>query len=355
MRKFLTLCLVLWMTLTTIAQTCDIQTPGLEAFPTSISVGQTSDLIFTVFNNANGGSCQYSANSVMVIISLPSNGLAFQSIISPSGGVGNYFTWTYLAGSNVVRGINHTPIGDGQGESNVTIRVTGTPLSSYPVGRQVSLNIIQNPSGPIFPSNNSGNDNGFTTITVTAPLPINLLSFKGTNTDCNHTELSWETASERNNHYFEIQRSEDGRRFEPIAKVYGTNLPSGDNYTYTDEQNMNVNQTYYYRLNQVDFDGKNEIFNVIGVNNKCAEENIALSLYPNPAFDKIFVVLQGMEAQLSAKLIISNAIGEQVMTIPSASAKIPNEIKLHGLPAGVYNVRIDGRDEISNKRFIKVN
>lgn len=355
MRKFLTLSLVLWLALTGISQTCDIQTPGIEAQPTTISVGQTSDLKFSVFNNANGGSCQYAANSVLVIISLPSNGLAFQSIISPVGGSGPYFTWSYLPGSNVVTGINQVPIGDGQGEVDITVRVIGTILSSYPTGRQVNINIIQNPSGPIFPANNPGNDNGFTTITITAPLPINLVSFKGENKNCNTVELSWETASERNNHYFEIQRSEDGQRFETIAKVYGSNLPTGDSYTYADVQDLRVGQTYYYRLKQVDFDGRIEVFDVIGVTNKCTESDIALSLYPNPAFDKVFVVLKGMEYQDNAKIIITNAIGEQVITVDAASVSTPNEIKLHSLPAGIYNVKIDGQDEISNKRFIKVN
>jgi hypothetical protein len=354
MKLFFTLIVSVFISVAAYSQTCDIQTPGIEAFPTSINVGQTSDLRFSVFNNANFGTCQYAANSVLVVISLPGNGLAFQSIVSPAGGAGSFFTWTYSMASNVVIGTNHTALADGQGEVDVTVRVLGTALPGYPTGRQVNINIFQNPSGPIFPSNNPGNDNGFTTITINAPLPIELSAFDVSNKDCGTVDIAWQTASEKNNDYMEIQRSTDGRSFAAVGKVNGTNKPDGDKYSFTDKGNLVEGQTYFYRLKQVDLDGASEIFKIVSVKNDCPGSDLNLSLYPNPAFDKVNVSLSGFEEQETVKLIITNAIGEVVMTVSAASTAVSNEIKIQTLPAGVYSVRIEGNDRVSSKRFIKI-
>ena len=355
MKMIFILILSLVFSSVTFSQTCDIQTPGIEAIPFSIAVGQTSEIRFTVFNNANGGSCQYPAQSVMVVISLPSNGLAYHSMVTPAGGVGPFFDWVYDSTNNVLVGINRIPLADGQGEANVTMRVTGTTLPAYPVNRTITLNILQNPNGPIFPSNNPSNDNGQTTVTLTVPLPIKLTSFDAKNTECGTVELSWQTASEKNNDYMEIQRSVDGRTFTPIAKINGTNKTGGDTYRYRDDKDLLEGLTYLYRINQVDMDGSSELHKIIAVKNDCPESDLALNIFPNPAFDKINVTLNGNIDGENVTLEVMNAVGEQIMTIQSASVNQPNEIKLNNLPAGVYSIRIAGKNEMSGKRFIKIN
>src|SRR5690606_33941338 len=49
-----------------------------------------------------------------------------------------------------------------------------------------------------------------------APLPIELYSFTGKNAD-RFNKLTWETASEKNNDYFELERSVDGEVWETVA------------------------------------------------------------------------------------------------------------------------------------------
>jgi len=355
MKNFFILMLGLTFSSVTFSQTCDIQTPGIEAIPFTIAVGQISDLRFTVFNNANGGSCQYPAQSVMVVISLPSNGLAYHSMITPANGVGAFFDWVYDSVNKVLVGINRIPLADGHGEANVTMRVTGTTLPSYPVNRTITVNILQNPNGPIFPSNNPSNDNGQTVITISAPLPIELITFDAKNSECGTVELSWQTASERNNDYMEIQRSVDGRTFTSVAKINGTNKTEGDIYRYTDDKDLLEGSTYLYRINQVDMDGSSALYKIISVKNNCPESDLTLSLYPNPAFDKINVTLNGNSDRENVTLEIINAVGDQIMTIQSASVTTPNEIKLNNLPAGVYSVRVAGMDTVTTKRFIKIN
>ncbi len=92
-------------------------------------------------------------------------------------------------------------------------------------------------------------DAGFTT----RELPVELSYFKAYNSNCD-AKLEWVTLSEENNSHFIIEKSEDGVRFEEIARVEGNgNSTEPIEYHYTDER-LNSERNFY-RLKQVDFDG----------------------------------------------------------------------------------------------------
>ncbi|MBK8622165.1 MAG: hypothetical protein IPN79_10450 [Saprospiraceae bacterium] len=149
------------------SSTCDILTGGISSSPSIIPGSGTTTISFQVGNDAAGGSCEYPINSVLVIVTLPSTGLNFQSFVTPA--VGPYFTWSYNMAENVILGTNHTAIADAEFE-NFSALLVATPIVSntYPECRTVVMDIINNPDGPIYPSNtNENNDGGYTTITLT--------------------------------------------------------------------------------------------------------------------------------------------------------------------------------------------
>ncbi|MBD1396618.1 cellulose-binding protein [Pontibacter sp. JH31] len=112
---------------------------------------------------------------------------------------------------------------------------------------------------------------------IIIPLPVELQSFKGMATK-NGTRLSWTTASEQDNHYFEVQRSQDIKNFEPIGRVDGAGTTSLSR-TYTFDDNEAPAGTNYYRLRQVDFDGTASLSAVVAVDLARAEiEN--MQVYP---------------------------------------------------------------------------
>ena len=85
-------------------------------------------------------------------------------------------------------------------------------------------------------------------------LPITLLHFSAEKLD-HYIKLSWATASEYNNDYFIIEKSTDGLYWQIIAKVKG----AGNSYSTTEYQVVDENPSpglNYYRLSQVDYDGK---------------------------------------------------------------------------------------------------
>jgi hypothetical protein len=107
--------------------------------------------------------------------------------------------------------------------------------------------------GPGFASSKSGvSPNGFNLST----LPVLFNSFYATRNN-NNVVLNWNTAMEHNNNNFEVQRSFDGSNWTVIAIMLGAgNSDNIQQYSYTDK-NMTA-AIAYYRIRQVDIDGKYE-------------------------------------------------------------------------------------------------
>lgn len=103
-----------------------------------------------------------------------------------------------------------------------------------------------------------------------SPLPIELISFTA---ECNKGKkiLEWVTASESNNDYFIIERSENGIDFYQVGIVDGAgNSTSILTYNWTDDSPSPENS--YYRLTQVDFNGKYSNSEIIS-SSSCEEDD----------------------------------------------------------------------------------
>lgn len=116
--------------------------------------------------------------------------------------------------------------------------------------------------------------------TATAnPLPIELAWFKGEIVG-DQAYLYWKTESELNNDYFEVQRSREGGEFAVIGKVEGNGTTKNAiEYMYEDAS-LQFGKNYY-RLKQVDFDGKSSFSNTI-VLEYTGISQLGLKVFPNP-------------------------------------------------------------------------
>lgn len=114
------------------------------------------------------------------------------------------------------------------------------------------------------------------------PLPIELISFDAKANKNKQVDLTWVTASEKNNSYFTIERSANGTEFEPIeivsSKAIGGNSSSILNYSTVDKKPFSG--VSYYKLKQTDFDGTSKYSNVVAVN--IEDEENTFDIYPNP-------------------------------------------------------------------------
>jgi Pregnancy-associated plasma protein-A/Secretion system C-terminal sorting domain len=122
-----------------------------------------------------------------------------------------------------------------------------------------------------------------------APIPVELMSFEG-KTVGKTNQLLWVTASERSNAYFEIQRSFDGQFFQNIGQVKG-NGTTVEHHDYAfNDGNINGGIAYY-RLNQVDFDGKSTLSHIVSLKNG---QTNRVRIFPNPvATEGVTVQVEG--------------------------------------------------------------
>jgi hypothetical protein len=316
---------------------CDMVQTGLSITPGTILGGQTADFKFTVYNDAGGGSCVYAIGEVEITLSLPASGYVFQSIVSPAGGNGVYFNWVYDPVDQVIIGTNIAPIGDGQGEVDVTIRVQGTSISS----NQSVLNM--NISGP--GGDNAGNNSSTAILNVTTTLPIKISSFSGLTDECNN-KLSWASSEEINSGYFEVEKLIDGRNFTSIGKVQASGNASGSTYSFIDRSPLSGKN--HYRLRLVDKDGNYTYSRVLLLTNKCKEP--AASVYPNPvsALQDANVLLKNFGTVVYGYLY--DAGGKQLQMIKLNNGT--NKVRLLTYASGNYVLKI--KDTDGNKASLSI-
>ncbi|MBL7923097.1 MAG: T9SS type A sorting domain-containing protein [Bacteroidia bacterium] len=129
-----------------------------------------------------------------------------------------------------------------------------------------------------------------------APLPVEWLSFIA-RPEAGKVYLHWKTASESENDYFRVERSHNGLHFEAIGQVAGngtTSLPS--NYAFTDYSPYEG--TSYYRIRQVDYNGRTDFSTVVPV--RFGESLSGLQISPNPVREQAWLLLQSPENTTSS-------------------------------------------------------
>ncbi len=121
---------------------------------------------------------------------------------------------------------------------------------------------------------------------LVSTLPVELVNFKGERIN-RDIQLSWTTASENNNDYFELHRSENAVDYTLVNTIDGAgNSNNLLDYIYNDTD-AKSDITNYYKIKQVDFDGNFEWYGPISVDP--SDKEASLSLYPNPATTSITI------------------------------------------------------------------
>ncbi|MBV9960929.1 MAG: T9SS type A sorting domain-containing protein [Parafilimonas sp.] len=184
-------------------------------------------------------------------------------------------------------------------------------------------------------------------------LPVSIINFGGTVKDFS-AYLNWSTAGESNNKGFYIERSKDGQNFTSIGFVNGAgNSNKITNYNYTDAtlKDLNVSTTYY-RLKQVDVDGKSAYSKVLPLNTK---NNFVWRVYPNPVKDVATVEVNlGVASKVSVQVIARD--GRIVMNsdkgiLPQGTQQV--FVNTQSLAKGSYFVRLTIADKTYTTAFVK--
>lgn len=166
-------------------------------------------------------------------------------------------------------------------------------------------------------------------------LPVTMLSFTG-QLQGNNSLLQWATVNEQQNSHFNVQRSLHGNDFVSIGKVGAANGSKQNDYSYIDAGITSLGvEKVYYRLQQVDLDGKSTYSKTILVDIPVKSLYIA----PNPAtsFTAVYsqVNIPGAViklADINGKVLYSN----KTNLVAGGKTIIP----LTGYAKGVYTVII---------------
>lgn len=189
-------------------------------------------------------------------------------------------------------------------------------------------------------------------------LPVELIDFKALKIN-NNAKVLWSTISEKNNHYFDVERSFDGTDFTRIGRVNGKgNSSTLLNYEYLDVNALILakNQkatALYYRLKQVDFDGKTWQSEVAALT---IEDNFYQpTLQPNPYNDKAYLNMF-TEQETKVQIIISDVNGRVLQNYTEQVSIGQQQLKLRDteiFSAGVYFVQIINKDHSHTFKLIK--
>lgn len=208
---------------------------------------------------------------------------------------------------------------------------------------------INNPTGSLqYTMSHNGLGSGsrmalldcFETLMV---LPVEIGSFTGEiQSEQEAIELDWQTITESNNDYFQIEQSANGNDFQTI----GIEKSKGNSKNIQTYQFIDTNPLFginYYRLKMVDVDGNYQYSNTIQLAFKSNE----IRVFPNPT--KGIFEIQGKYAT-EGTVYVSDYIGRLVL---QQNLAISQQIDLTNEPNGTYFIKILSSGPAKVKRIVK--
>jgi Secretion system C-terminal sorting domain len=185
----------------------------------------------------------------------------------------------------------------------------------------------------------------FTLGDIDKPLPVSLTGFDAKRIGADAL-VAWQTASEQNNKGFNVQVSTDGKTYRTIGFVASEtpNSTAPKAYTFTDAE-KNKAGSRYYRLEQVDLNGKSTFFapRLVTFEGKATETSSSIVAYPNPLNNEILHLSLNSSVSGTAVVHIMDMTGRQVgqrqvaITLGSNDVTVEN---MSELKSGLYILNV---------------
>ncbi|MFK7969770.1 MAG: DUF1501 domain-containing protein [Bacteroidia bacterium] len=153
--------------------------------------------------------------------------------------------------------------------------------------------------------------------------------------------VNWQTSTETNNNYFEVQQSADGAVYRTVERVDGAGTTEQLHTYLAFDPNPNPGLNYY-RLKQVDYDGQYHYFDPVTLVVSQSEElQVEVSRYPNPATDIVNINITASAAE-SASLTLMNIEGKRILEdkVELKSGLNHRSFSVKGLRPGLYYIHL---------------
>jgi photosystem II stability/assembly factor-like uncharacterized protein len=199
-------------------------------------------------------------------------------------------------------------------------------------------------------------NNGVIRMTYTAGIPVELTSFNAISKK-GYVELTWETATELNNHIFEIERKSESSDYRLIGFVEGAGtITEPQKYFFVDKY-VDCGK-HYYRLKQIDFDGsfqysdEVEVFTIGDMNFNLIQN------YPNP-FNPNTVISFQLPVSGVVTLKVYDVLGNEIATLVNEE-KQPGTYEVEFSPessikypaSGIYFYQLRAGDFVETKKMV---
>ncbi len=184
-------------------------------------------------------------------------------------------------------------------------------------------------------------------------LPVELMSFDG-EVQQSGNYLKWITASEINNDYFIMERSNDGG--QTYVKIGGAikgagTTPNQNKYNLLDREAPSG--TSIYKLSQTDFDGTTEVIGVVELTR--GEATLAIiDIFPIPV-DNLMNVQISSNTDNEVNVTITDMLGRTIYSELQDVNMDLNELQIstNSFASGVYFLSIESSDYLVTQKFVK--
>ncbi|MEP7317156.1 MAG: T9SS type A sorting domain-containing protein [Panacibacter sp.] len=179
-------------------------------------------------------------------------------------------------------------------------------------------------------------------------LPLTLLNFNAVKQN-SKVQLSWKTANEINTSSFGIQRSTDARNFITVGTINAAGTSAEQNsYNFVDDIATLKANKIYYRLQQLDKDGKGTYSNIVSVS---VSGGVKYSILPNPARSYFTIIPDGSTDLTNATVTIVNLAGKKLLTQKLGNGG-QQQINISSLPKGLYMVNIVTAGNVVTQKLV---
>ena len=175
-------------------------------------------------------------------------------------------------------------------------------------------------------------------------LPVTFSSFMAQKQD-KVVKLNWTTEQEINSSHFIIERSADGRNWQSIASIAAAGN-SSNHLEYTAYDNLPLNGSSYYRIKQVDKDGRLQVSVVRPVN---FDKGYSITVAPNPAKDFMVITINKINNPGST-IQLFNVSGNLVFTEKTNLSKL--NINTAAFARGLYFIKISNANEVATQKVL---
>jgi len=196
--------------------------------------------------------------------------------------------------------------------------------------------------------------NSFPITLITAPIPVELISFASI-VSGNNVTLHWKTATETNNYGFEIIRFDNNGKneWEAIGFVAGHGTTTEQQqYSFVDE--AIEPGIYQYRLKQIDYNGTYEYSKIIEVEIAAPTKFSLEQNYPNP-FNPSTTIKYSIKKNDLVTLKVYDILGKEVAALINENQEAGNysvKFNASNLPSGIYFYRLKSGSFSSTKKLI---